>query len=119
MTPTEAEWVAANVLPKRVIAGAGGIDMLRGCACQLGVCGACRDGRCDRCSHVLHPEWSRRPQSEAYMVNRRGGVVAEVWTGQGCRWRCACTGRAQVDPWMSPEAHADAVQPSLFAEATR
>lgn len=118
MTPAEGDWVAEHILPKHVIDGAGGLALLRKCACQYGECGACRVGQCDRCSHALHPEWSRRPQPEAVIVRGDGGVVAEVWTGQGCRWRCTCPGRPVRDAWTEPESYAGVVQPSLFEAVT-
>lgn len=61
------------------------------CPCQYGLCGACAQGRHDRClTSRIGPLYS---DVYGYMVNHRGLVVASIlWLpGQTpCEYRCPC-----------------------------
>lgn len=118
MTPEAGDWVAEHVLTRQVVTSAGGLDMLRRCPCRYGPSGHCAAGDHVDCPLLRDPQWYSRPQPEACMVDSHGGVVAVVWTGQGCRWRCECDcGHRAPDPWGAPESFAGIEQPSLFAFA--
>lgn len=101
--------IATEVLPASFIKGAGGLPLIRTCACQYGSCGRCKDlGQHDQCTTRVGWKGQARPSGAAYIVSRGGGVVATVWpSGKPCSWRCPC---ACAEPVL--------VQLSLFDQDT-
>jgi len=103
MTPEAADWVYDVVLTQRFKESAGAIEWtgarenrrdegrgrirVRECPCEWRLCGRCADGRPDRCAHR---DWTPSVGPVAYIQNRRGGVVGEVWpAGKPCAWLCS------------------------------
>jgi hypothetical protein len=102
VTPAEADWVYDVVLTRAykesvgaiMWTGAGvnrrdegqGAAFLRTCPCLWGPCGACADGRPDRCGHFA---WSPAASPATHIVDRHKHAVAEVWSsGKPCRGLC-------------------------------
>jgi hypothetical protein len=89
MTPQAAAWVRAVAWRdhhRRTYAECPAIYSR--CACQHGACGHCAAGRHQACTHARH---TPSEHTAAYLTNRRGYVVAEVWeTGHRHVWTCAC-----------------------------
>lgn len=91
MRPAEGAWVREHALPRRIIASIGEATLAL-CACQYGPSGHCDADRHDQCGQRTHPAWYERLTPDTYLLDRTGGVLAEVHRGSGqpCRWRCPC-----------------------------
>jgi hypothetical protein len=88
-TEEEAAWIRAVAWRnhhRKTYAEAPAIYSM--CDCQLGACGHCTAGRHHACAHNT---WSPGEATAAYLTNRAGLVVAEVWeAGHRHVWTCRC-----------------------------
>ena len=89
MTPEEAAWVRAHILPAPIVDSQR--VLMRMCPCQWGPCGRCHHGQHDQCVLRRDPHWYERTMPDTHLCGTDGTARAPVWqAGHRCRWQCPC-----------------------------
>jgi Family of unknown function (DUF6248) len=92
MTKATADAIAKTVLPASYVKDHGGIELVRRCPCQYGICGHCAAGDHTKCTIRVGFDGKPPVFEHTHLIGSTGNTLDAVnLTGIPCRATCPCT----------------------------